>query len=504
MKKASITINKNFRAGRIDPRIYGSFVEHMGRVVYTGVYEPGHPLADEDGFRTDVLEKVRQLGVTCIRYPGGNFVSCYNWRDGVGPREQRPRRLEIAWRAVETNEFGTNEFMRWAKKAGIEPVFAVNLGTKGIENAVSLVEYCNIPGGTLYSDLRKNHGVERPYGIKTWCLGNEMDGDWQIGHKTAEEYGRIAEETAKAMKQVDPAIELVSCGSAKSSMATYPDWEAQTLEHTYPYVDYISLHQYYDGQDKGTPYFLAQSLDMERYIRTVIGTCDYVKAKKRSDKTLCISFDEWGVWSMADTAVAAQVDETPWQVAPHLSEQIYSLEDSLLFASMLMNFLKYSDRIKIACQSLLTNISAAIITEPGGGVWVQPIFYPFAYMSRYGRGQTLQCAGEIPAYDCEGFDKVPYVDSVAVYNEAAGEVVAFLVNRSEKETLSFRLHLEDFGPCTAVEHVELTAADKRATNRVQHDLVKPSVCENLTVEDGVAACPLRPLSWNMVRIGVAH
>ena len=328
--KARITVNKKFVRGEIDRRIYGSFVEHMGRVVYSGIYEPGHETADENGFRQDVLEKVKQMGVTAVRYPGGNFVSCYDWRDGVGPAKGRPRRLEIAWRAIETNEVGINEFMRWAEKAGIEPVFAVNLGTKGIENAVSLVEYCNIKEGTFYSDWRKEHGVENPYGIKTWCLGNEMDGDWQIGHKTAQEYGRLAQETAKAMKQVDNSIELVSCGSSKSDMKTYPDWEAETLKYTYPYVDYVSLHQYYGGQELGTENFLSQSLDMERYIKTVIGTCDYVKAWHRSDKTLYISFDEWGVWSVPDQVVAASVDERPWQVAPHLSEQIYTMEDAML------------------------------------------------------------------------------------------------------------------------------------------------------------------------------
>lgn len=506
MKKASMIINKNFTKGQIDPRIYSSFVEHMGRVVYSGIYEPGHPEADEDGFRRDVLDKVKEMGVTGVRYPGGNFVSCYDWRDGVGPKDKRPRRLEIAWRSIETNEFGVNEFMKWAEKAEIEPIFAVNLGTKGIENAVSLVEYCNIPGGTLYSDLRREHGVEKPYGIKTWCLGNEMDGDWQVGHKTCEEYGRIAQETAKAMKLVDPAIRLVSCGSSKSSMATYPEWEARTLEYTYPYVDYISLHQYYDGQDKGTPYFLAQSLDMENYIRTVIGTCDYVKAKKRSDRELFISFDEWGVWSMADKDVAAQVDEKPWQIAPALSEQIYSLEDSLLFASMMMNFLKYADRIKIACQSLLTNISAAIMTRQGGEVWVQPVFYPFSYMSRYGRGQTLRSVLDSPVYDVREFKQVPYVDSVSVYNQEQGEVVVFLVNRSEDEAVSFCVRLENFGSCEPLQHIELTSQDKKATNQYRHDTVVPREIRDLVSDPGrqQITCQLSPLSWNMLRIAAAE
>ncbi len=500
--KATVIVNKDFSKGKIDKRIYSSFVEHMGRVVYSGIYEPGHKSADEDGFRQDVLEKVKELGVTGIRYPGGNFVSCYDWRDGVGPVEKRPRRLEIAWRAIETNEFGTNEFMKWAKKAGIEPIFAVNLGTKGIENAVSLVEYCNIKGGTLYSDMRKGHGVEEPYGIGLWCLGNEMDGDWQIGHKQAEEYGRLAQETAKAMKQVDSSIQLVSCGSSKSDMQTYPDWEATTLNYTYDYVDYVSLHQYYGNQEKGTPFFLAQSLDMENYIKTVIGTCDYVKAKKRSKKELYISFDEWGVWSIPDTEVASQVHEEAWEVAPHLSEQIYSLEDSLLFASMMMNFLKYADRIKVACQSLLTNISAAIMTERGGDVWVQPVFYPFSWMAGYGHGEVLRDVLHGPAYFCEGFGEVPYVDEVTVYNEENGELVLFAVNRSEEEAVSLTACLQGFEPQRVIEHLALSHWNKKATNLVNHEEVKPYHVTDNVLEREEVIVTMEPLSFHMIRIEV--
>lgn len=501
-EKSCIIVNKNFVRGQIDKRIYGSFVEHMGRVVYTGIYEPEHNTADEDGFRQDVLKKVKEMGVTAVRYPGGNFVSCYDWRDGVGPVEGRPRRLEIAWRSIEKNEVGTNEFMRWAKKAGIEPIFAVNLGTKGIENAVSLAEYCNIEGGTYYSDWRKEHGVEKAYGIKTWCLGNEMDGDWQIGHKTAQEYGRLAQETAKAMKQVDSSIEVISCGSSKSDMKTYPEWEAETLKYTYPYVDYISLHQYYGCQELGTKNFLSQSLDMEEYIRTVIGTCDYMKAWHRSDKTLYISFDEWGVWSVPDKEVAASVDASPWQVAPHLSEQIYTMEDALLFASMMMNFLKYAHRVKIACQSLLTNISAAIMTEAGGEVWVQPIYYPFMHMANYGAGKVLQGVDDIPVYDCDLRKQVPYVDYVVVHNEEKKEVVLFAVNRREEEEAEVKLELQGVQAVRVIEHVMMRSDDKKATNAENHDLVSPEKINGSSLTDSVLTSHLPTLSWNMVRIGI--
>lgn len=501
MKKAHLIVNKDFQKSCIDRRIYGSFVEHMGRVVYGGIYEPGHPDADEDGFRRDVLKLVKEMGVTAVRYPGGNFVSCYDWRDGVGPLEERPRRLEIAWRAIETNEVGTNEFMRWAVKAGVEPLWAVNLGTRGIEDSVSLVEYCNIEGGTKYSDLRRKHGVEKPYGIKTWCLGNEMDGDWQVGHKTAEEYGRLAQETAKAMKLVDDKIELVSCGSSKSDMATYPDWEVSTLSYTYDYVDYISLHQYYGGQSMGTADFLAQSLDMEDYIKTVISSCDFVKAKKRSKKVLNISFDEWGVWEIPDTEIVSQVDEKPWRVAPHLSEQIYTMEDALLFASMMMNFLKYSGRIKIACQSLLTNISAAIMTEEGKEAWLQPIFYPFAHMSAYGRGVVLKEKMEGDSYSSGAFETVPCLDSVTVYNEEKNEVVFFLVNRSEEE-LAFTGKLQEFHIDGVKEHIILRHDNIKMTNRENHNAVKPYVENDVKVSGQDISCRLLPLSWNVIRIKV--
>ena len=269
--------------------MYGSFIEHLGRAVYTGIYQPGHPSADEEGFRKDVLELVKELGVPIIRYPGGNFVSSYNWEDSVGPRNERKPRLDLAWRTLETNQFGLGEFAKWTKKAGSEIMMAVNLGTRGVADALNLLEYCNMDTDSYYSNLRKQHGVQKPYGIKTWCLGNEMDGPWQVGQKTAYEYGRLAAETAKAMKLMDDSIELVSCGSSNVDMPTFPEWEAVSLEQTYDYVDYISLHNYYGNGEDDTEDFFAKTQDLERFIHTVIATCDYIKAKKRSKKTLNLS-----------------------------------------------------------------------------------------------------------------------------------------------------------------------------------------------------------------------
>lgn len=502
MEKTKILIHKEFQKNEIDPRIYGSFVEHMGRVVYSGIYEPSHPSADKNGFRQDVMEKVKEMGVTAVRYPGGNFVSNYNWMDGIGPKERRPRRLDLAWKSIETNEVGTDEFMKWIGALGASPILAVNLGTKGIENALSLLEYCNRPQGTYYSDLRCQYGQKEPYGIKTWCLGNEMDGDWQIGHKTAEEYGRLAYETGKAMKVLDPQIELVVCGSSMSTNATFGDWEQTVLSRAYGCADYLSLHQYYGGQEKGTAAFLAQSLDMERYIRTVSHICDVEMVRRRSRKQLNICFDEWGVWAIADKEVQKYVEEHPWQIAPAISEQIYTMEDALLFASMLMNLIRYSGRVKIACQSLLTNVSACIMTERGGDVWVQPIFYPFALMAKYGRGVVMDERSRGPVYSVQEFEQVPYVDHVAVYNQEKNEMVLFMVNRGETEA-EVEAEFQDFALSAVEESAGLWHEDKKATNQVNHENVVLRELSNYRLLDHRVECRMQPLSFQMLRISLA-
>lgn len=505
MLKAKAINNINFKKGEINPDIYGSFVEHMGRVVYTGIYEPGHPQADEKGFRRDVIDKVNEMGVTCIRYPGGNFVSNYDWRDGVGPKELRPRKRELAWKSIETNEFGTDEFMQWLKNVNAEPIFATNLGIGNEENGISFLEYCNMPEGTFYSDMRVKNGVKEPYKIKKWCLGNEMDGIWQLGHKDAEDYGKLAARTAHAMKSLDDSIELVVCGSSNTGMATYTDWERTVLEYTYEFVDYIALHQYYGGQEFGTAEFLAQSLDFEQYIKTVIGICDTVKSKKRGKKDINISIDEWGVWEIPGEEVADDVQNSNWQVAPSLGEQIYTLEDSLLFASMLMAMLKNCDRVKVACQSLLTNISSAIMTEKGGESWVQPIYFPFAYMSKYARGTVLETAGDMPTYESKKYGDVPVLDIVAVLNGERNELVYFIVNRTA-EQVEFEVQIEDIEVKALAEWVVLQHDDIKAVNLENHENVVPRnkdvshVAKNgEKIEKDYV---IDPYSWNMIRFSV--
>jgi alpha-N-arabinofuranosidase len=500
VQKATVIVDKDFTIGEIDERIYGSFIEHLGRAVYGGIYDPGHPQADENGFRGDVLELVSELKVPIVRYPGGNFVSGYNWEDSVGPKEERKRRLELAWRTIESNEFGFNEFADWAKKAKTDVMMAINLGTRGIDAARNLVEYSNHPGGTYWSDLRRKHGYEQPHNIKTWCLGNEMDGPWQIGHKNAVEYGRIAQESAKVMKWVDPSIELVACGSSNREMPTFPEWEATVLDHTYDHVEYLSMHVYYGNPDNDTPTFLARSLEMDDFIRTLISTCDYVKAKKRSSKKMFLSFDEWNVWYHSR---AADQKMDPWQIAPPQLEDIYNHEDALLVGCMLISLLKHADRVRMACLAQLVNVIAPIMTSKDGGAWRQTIFYPFLHTSVYGRGKALVPLIQSPKYDTSRITDVPYLEAIAVHNEEQGEVTVFAVNRHLEEQLPLEVDLRSFGACRLIEHIVLQNDDLKAVNTEKNpDMVKPHNGGNAAVDGFKVSASLAKASWNVIRLKV--
>lgn len=498
MKKASIKIYRDFRIGEIDKRIYGSFIEHLGRAVYGGIYEPGHPKADEDGFRTDVIDLVKESGTPIIRYPGGNFVSGYNWEDGVGPIIKRPRRLELAWATVETNSVGVNEFAKWAGKANTNVMMAVNLGTRGPEAARDLVEYCNHPEGSYLSDLRAAHGFAKPHNMKLWCLGNEMDGPWQIGSKTATEYGRLACETAKMMKWVDPSIELVACGSSGSGMPTFVDWEATVLEHTYEHVDYISLHTYYGNRDGDTANFLAKTMDMNAFIKSVATVCDYMKIKKKSKKTINLSFDEWNVWFHSNEA-DRKIER--WSIAPPQLEDVYTLEDAVLVGSMLITLINNCDRVKIACLAQLVNVIAPIMTENGGKSWRQSIFYPFMHTSVFGRGVALRPAVDSPLYDSKEYCDVPYLDTAVVLNEENNTLTVFAVNKDLEGQLTLECNMGGFTGYKVVSHIILENEDKKAANtRDNPDNVIPHERGNAAVEDEKLKAVLPRLSWNVIRL----
>ena len=467
----------------------------MGRCVYTGISEPEHMTADDDGLRGDVLDLVREMGVTVVRYPGGNFVSGYQWEDGVGPVRDRPARLDQAWNTIEPNTFGLDEFSRWAEKADVEIMLALNLGTRGVQEAIDLIEYCNSPSGTPFSDLRRSHGREIPYSIRTWCLGNEMDGPWQLGHKTAEEYGRLAAETARAMRKIDPDIELVVCGSSGPSMPTFGDWEERVLEHTYDQVDLISAHSYYDPDASDLPSFMASAVDMDRFIRTVTSIVDRVGARRKSRKRIDISFDEWNVWYMSRMGPTPD-SERP----PRLAEDPYDVADAVVVGSLLMTLLRNNDRIAVACQAQLVNAISAIRTEPGGPAWRQSIFHPFALTARHAKGEVLSAQPIGPSYHSLRYGEVPMVDSVATHDPSTGELSVFSVNRSIEESVQLEIDLRAFPGYQLAGHLMLGDEDHRATNSEhQQNRVEP---RKTGVELGVgrAEVLLSPISWSLLRL----
>ena len=448
----------------IDHNLFGSFLEHLGRAIYEGIYDPGSKLADSNGFRTDVLKEIRDLQVPIIRYPGGNFVSGYNWLDGVGPKANRPRVLDKAWNSVESNQFGTNEFMSWCKAAGALPLMGLNLGTGTPEDAAALVEYCNVERGTKWSDLRRQHGISDPYKVKHWCLGNEMDGPWQIGHMSATEYGLKAEDAARQMRYVDPSLQLIACGSSGPFMPTYLEWDREVLEQCYDYVDGLSLHRYFGNNETDTggdsSKFLALNLSMERQIAETTAVCDMVRGHKRSPKKLWLSFDEWNVWYRARTGDAVDGHKTE---APHLLEEVYNLEDALLVGGIVNTLLRNADRVKISCLAQLVNVIAPIMTN-ADGLFRQTIYYPYSWALQFARGMVLNLLVESPVYEVQGIGETPYVDVAASLDHEPRKMALFVLNRDLAKARDVELVWETKPPSGVLSSWVLTGDDLKASN----------------------------------------
>jgi alpha-N-arabinofuranosidase len=499
---AHLTIDPHFVVGPINRRLFGSFVEHLGRCVYDGIYEPGHPDADEHGFRRDVIELVKELGVSTIRYPGGNFVSGYRWEDGIGDRTARPRRLDLAWHSLETNEIGLDEFAVWLDKVGSELMYAVNLGTRGVQEALDVLEYANVRGGTELSDRRIANGAAEPYDIRMWCLGNEMDGPWQLGHGTPRAYGRLAMKTARAMRQIDPGLELVVCGSSSAQMPLFGTWERIVLEETYDEVDFISCHAYYEPLDGDYGSFLASAVNMDRFIESVVATADQVKAVRGSTKTINISFDEWNVWYHSRyTEVDRITDPQEWPVAPRLLEDVYSVVDAVVFGSLLISLVRHADRVTAASLAQLVNVIAPIMTEPGGPAWRQTTFFPFAVMSRLARGVALELKLDCPTYETERHGTAGIVDAVATHDAESGETAVFLVNRSLDEAAEFVIDSALLGDVKVVAADSLYDSDMHAANtRADPERVKLRPNETARVLDGEVRIVLPPVSWTAMRL----
>jgi alpha-L-arabinofuranosidase len=499
MNKAQITVDADFAISEIDRRLFGSFVEHLGRCVYTGIFEPGHPTADGHGFRRDVLELVRELGPTIIRYPGGNFMSGYNWEDGVGPAAERPKRLDLAWFSTETNAFGTNEFIEWCKLAQTEPMLGVNLGTRGPDEAREYLEYCNHSEGTRLSELRAAHGYEEPHAVKFWCLGNEMDGPWQICYKTASEYGRVAQEAAKVMKWVDSTIQVSACGSAGRHMPTFGAWEYEVLEHTFDVTDFLSMHMYYENPYNDVQEFLANIELMDRFTKEAVAVCDAVAAKRRSPKRIMLSFDEWNVWYKARSG--EHLARPGWPIAPRLLEEIYDLQDALMVGGALLTLLNNSDRVKVACLAQLVNVIGPILTEPGGPAWRQTIFHPFRLVTQHAHGNVLQTKVQSTQYETKTAGLTDHIVVSAVHDAYQRKVVFFVLNREPSGAVEVSINLRGFPTITGCSAFEIYGTDLLATNTAQTpNAVQPSEHQECLVKPDNVIARLRPLSWNVLSL----
>lgn len=494
MKNAKIHIEKDFELAKTDDRLFSSFLEHLGRAIYTGIYEPGHPSADEDGFRKDVIDLVKELNVTAVRYPGGNFVSGYDWKNGIGPKESRPRCLDLAWKTIESNQVGINEFYKWSQKCGTSIIGAVNMGTGTPKDAGELLEYCNFPGGTYWSDLRAKNGQKEPMNIKLWCIGNEMDGDWQICHLDADDYGKKALETAKIMKWIDDSIELVVSGSSNPMQTTYPEWDRKVLEYTYDKVDYISLHRYYENEGNDLD-FLASFVDMDRFINTIASTADYVKALKRSGKTMYLSFDEWNVWY--------QKNQTPhdWMEAPAILEDRYTLLDALVFSGLGMTLINHADRVKIACLAQLVNVIAPIFTQKGGKAIRQTIFYPFKYLSLYGRGTVLKPVTITPKTETK-YGETPLIYTCVVYDKDSETVTLYCLNIDKDNNFALDINLRSFEKVSMLEHICLDGELNLTNTFSQPDQVKPRSIPAVKGTFDRCETIIPKCSWNMIRFKI--
>lgn len=509
MNHAKLCADKHaIRNESIDERIYSAFMEHLGNVIYHGIYAPEHPTANADGFREDVIELVKALRLPLIRYPGGNFVCSYRWEDTVGPVALRPARADLAWRQLEPNTVGLAEFYRWVKAIGSELGMAVNLSTRGAVDAANLVEYCNLPSGTYWSDLRRSHGNEEPFDIRVWFVGNEVDGPWNIGMKRAEDYAWDAAEAAKAMRRIDPGIELVAVGSSGTQLPTYLEWDRKVLEQVYDCCDYISLHRYmampaidslssYDRRDAGDYLELASRLD--RNIQDVIAACDYVRGLKRSDKNMFISMDEYNAIDIGPEDDAPAEERQPWQIGPNPHARGISMRTTLLFGLSMITLMHRSDRIRIACQSILINGDGLVICEEGEDAWVNGSYYVFLHCSRYGRGKVLEGIWECDRSDTTTFRNTEAAQGVCVYHEESGELDIFVVNK-RAEKLDFRLEPSCFAPLEPLEHLEMTAALSARNSAQNPDAIRPVSKMDVNVMGREIRCELAGYSWNVIRL----
>lgn len=494
MAQATIYIDTNRVISTISPLLFSGFAEHMGRCIYGGIYDPASPHADEHGLRRDVLAALQDLNLRAVRYPGGNFLSGYHWEDGIGPKDQRPRRRDLAWRSTETNEFGTDEFLHFCHDLKVEPMLGVNMGTGTIQDAANLVEYCNAPAGTAYADMRVRNGHAAPYGVKYWCVGNEMDGPWQIGQLSADEYGRKALEATKMMRWHDPSIETVLCGSSSARMPTYPEWDRTALEVAWEHVNYHSMHYYAANFSHDTASYLALSADLETSVDTLTGVLRYVKAKRRSKHDVYLSWDEWNVWYKDRSS------DGNWTEAPRLSEEVYNLEDALVVAQWMNVFLRKCDVLKIACLAQIVNVISPITTTRDG-LLKQTTYYPIMLFSRMASGNALDVAVKAPLIETREYGAVPVLDVASSHDLETGTNALFIVNRNQTDSVTVDLCWQALTPTRVKSAYQIAGTDPKAVNSFENP--ECVVARTIKVQDvthGSVTLRLPPLSFTAIEV----
>jgi alpha-N-arabinofuranosidase len=480
VKKATINVDPTHIIDEVSPLIFGGFIEHLGRCVYEGVYDPDSLVADEDGFRTDVMRALGELQMTIMRYPGGNFASGYHWEDGVGPQEQRPTVRELAWQSIETNAFGTDEFLKLCGKMGWEPMLAVNLGTGSPEEARNWVEYCNSESGTKYADQRGKNGVKEPHGVRYWCLGNEMDGSWQLGHVPAKEYAIRAQQAAKMMKDCDRSIEMVACGSSGTGITTFPEWDREVLEYIGTLAPYVSLHKYVGNPNDDPFEYFATGTKVDRQIETIDSTCRYVQAVNRSNRRHYLCFDEWNVWYKDMTMDGAG------KVAPALIEEDYNFEDALVVGQFLNSFIRHADVVKIANIAQVVNVIAPLKTR-GNELLKQTTFHAFRLFSERKSGQSLRLAVSGDSFDTDE-GPVSCLDTSCIYSAEGNSLSLFMINLSPTDNMTVTVSLHGL-EATSVTGEILHHADLKALNTfenpdavVMNEFTEVSMGADLTAE----------------------
>jgi alpha-N-arabinofuranosidase len=459
--RARVKIDTERVVGDIDQKLYGNFVEHLGRCVEGGVFDEKSPLSDDNGFRRDVLDATRKLNVTLLRWPGGNFASNYHWKDGIGPRDQRPPRLEMAWGTVESNRFGTHDFLKFSEMAKSEPYLCTNLGTGSWEEAQQWVEYCNSSADTAMTRLRKQNGRQEPWKVTYWGLGNEMDGPWQMGHRSADDYGKFALEAAKLMKWTDPNIKLVAAGASNFAPGVdWIGWNRTVLDYLKHHVDYLALHMYVGNRDNNYYEFLTSSVDLANRIKTAEGVINAALSGEPRSKKIYIAWDEWNVWYRA---------RGPQQRGRRILEERYNLEDALVVATMLNTFVNNSHILKIANMAQLVNVIAPMFTNEKG-LFLQTIYYPLQLFANNSKGQALHLFVDSPKYESTRFGPVPYLDTSAAYDN--GSLVINVVNRHRDQAIDAEFIAEDKQFSGPVQISEVNGPDLKTENDFGSEKVK--------------------------------